>query len=373
MRIASYNIENLYFRDESLFGTGHSKNFMDWLDEFEAILRKGLRLDEDYRRLRELSFLMGLSKENPQKYLVLRNHCGQLHGKIVASPRSLEKALKTSLAWTKMTSQMIPRDAVVNKAQVISEINPDVLLLQEIEDRSSLLSFRDKHLADFNYRECYYFEGNSNQGLGFGILLRKGYSLSVCRSYSNKEDKEGKPLFNTGLQVLWLRDPKNQLFRIIHTNLSPRDKGEKADQKRKSQLSFISQVWEEQLDMFHDLLICCGSLGRPSYCESLSGLISKTEVRNILQSGCFKADRDYGKAATYFSLGAYQKGINLREKDYFLYNNTPSAELMSCGLSRRGVWSGKEHTWYCFPSITSGPNQASSHPLMWADFLLKPD
>ncbi|MBZ9629769.1 hypothetical protein LB465_03175 [Salegentibacter sp. LM13S] len=373
MRIASYNIENLYFRDESLFGTGHNKNFMDWLDEFEAILRKGLRLDDDYRRLRELSFLMGLNKENPQKYLVLRNHSGQLHGKIVTSGRSLEKALKGSLAWTKMTSQMIPQDAVLSKARVISEINPDVLLLQEIEDRASLLSFRDKYLADFNYRECYYFEGNSTKGLGFGILLRKGFSLSVCRAYSNKEDVDGKPLFGTGMQVLWLRDPKGQLFRIINTNLSSGEKGEKADHKRKAQLRFISQVWEDQLDMFHDLLICCGSLGRPSYCESLSELISKTEIRNILKSGCFKADRDYGKAATYFSLGAYQKGINLRETEYFLFNNTPKAEIMSCGLSRRGIWSGRDRKWFCYPGITSGKNQASSHPLMWADFLLKPD
>ena len=94
MRIASYNIQNLFFRDEAFFGTGPSKNFMDWLEEFESLLRKGLRLNEDYRRLRELSFLIGLSKEHSQKYLVLRKHGGVLHGKIVASPRTLEKDLK---------------------------------------------------------------------------------------------------------------------------------------------------------------------------------------------------------------------------------------------------------------------------------------
>lgn len=372
MRIASYNIQNLFFRDEALFGTGHTKNFMDWLDEFESLLRKGLRLNEDYRRLRELSFLIGLSKEHPQKYLLLRKHGGALHGKIMVSPRTLEKDLKACHTWIRMTSQMIPRESVIHKARVISEINPDVLLLQEVEDRASLISFRDKYLADFNYRDCYHFEGNSKQGLGFGILLRKGYTLSVCRSYCNKEDSEGKPLFDTGLQILWLRDPKDQLFRILQTNLSGLEKGEKADQKRRDQLSFISKVWEEQLDMFHDLLICCGSLGRPSFCETLSELMSKKEIRNILKSGCLKADRDYGKASSYFSLGAYQKGINLRETQYLLYNNTPSAELLSCGLNRRGIWSGRTHNWYCYPDINSEVAQAGMHPLLWADFLLTP-
>lgn len=373
MRIASYNMENLYFRDESLLGKGQSKNFMKWLDEFEVILQKGLRFEMDYRRLSELSSLIGLSRENPQKYLLLRNHKGKLQGKILASPRILKSDLGQSYNWVRMTSQKIPGSAVLNKARMISEINPDVLLLQEVEDRSSLLSFRDRHLAASNFKDCYFFEGNSTKGLGFGVLLRKGFSLSVCRSYCNEQAKDGKPLFDTGMQLLWFRDPQNNLFRVMQTNLLPNEGKDKDQQKRKEQADFISQVWEEQLDMFHDLLICCGSLGRPSNCDSISGLISRPGLQNILATNCFKPDKGEVKAESHIRLGTCKKDIREQQNDYLLFNPGPTAELLACGLNRRGIWPGEKPRWHYYPDLTNQTNQASSHPLLWADFLLNPD
>ena len=65
-----------------------------------------------------------------------------------------------------------PREELERLANVIREINADVLALQEVESRGYLRRFRDVFLADMGYRNLVHFEGNDTRGIDVCLLTR---------------------------------------------------------------------------------------------------------------------------------------------------------------------------------------------------------
>src|SRR5690606_37917426 len=94
----------------------------------------------------------------------------------------------------------IPIDpvAIQNKARVIAEVNPDILLLQEVEDRSSLSQFNNEYLPFFNaipYRELLVLQGNDEKGQEIGLMTKNGYHINMVKTFSNEYDQNDNLLF----------------------------------------------------------------------------------------------------------------------------------------------------------------------------------
>ena len=78
MKLATFNIQNLFHRDRSLKEKPFRKCTNDWEMEIDQLLEKLQKTNEDNERLRELSSLVGIDNSNQLPYAVLRRKAGFL-------------------------------------------------------------------------------------------------------------------------------------------------------------------------------------------------------------------------------------------------------------------------------------------------------
>ena len=79
----------------------------------------------------------------------------------------------------------------------------------------------------------------------------------------------------------------------------------------------------------------------------------------------FEVDCDAGNDATYHRLGAYRKGVNIKQKDYMLVSPSLFETMEDSGLNRKAVWPENRPQWSIYKSVTNKNIAASEHPLVW--------
>ena len=216
MKIATFNIQNLFHRHPDLVSKSRTKNATDWISELDCLLRKPNKSINDSERINNLSFLLGFEKTEDNPYAILKRRAGELCFK----GRVLENTTKASFltdwqGWTKLGNRPIHEKAIFSKAYMIAETNPDMLILQEVEDRASLMEFNSEFLPLLKitpYQEVMVFETNDNRDLGMGILLKNGYHLNGFKNHLHDLDKEGYFLFDIDCQEYEISTPQRRFY-----------------------------------------------------------------------------------------------------------------------------------------------------------------
>jgi len=116
-------------------------------------------------------------------------------------------------------------------------------------------------------------------------------------------------------------------------------------------------------------IIVCGTFNDVSYSDCLSPLIQETDLKDVSKHEKFNVDTDKGKDASYFRLGAFRLGVNLKQKDYLMLSPSLFEKIKNTSMNRKGTWPDKKPNWHLYPSITSKNHSASEHPLVWADLI----
>tara|TARA_R110001592_G_scaffold366_8_gene2094 strand:+ start:578 stop:934 length:357 start_codon:yes stop_codon:yes gene_type:complete len=116
MKIATFNIQNLFHRDKSLIDKPVGKCLTDWIQELDLIMRKPGKTYLEQERIKELSFLLGFEKTTPLPYAVLRRKAGLLHLKgIYHSTETRAGHLTNWNGWIELQTKPIPPSATDNK------------------------------------------------------------------------------------------------------------------------------------------------------------------------------------------------------------------------------------------------------------------
>jgi len=372
MKIATYNIQNIFHRDVNLVKRFIDENKELWTEEFENLLIKGIRCDRDYSRMRILSNFLGFEKTQDEPLLTMKHKMGHLHIKKTTDSTQYKATYLTNWnGWIKLNSKPINDTAIKHKAKVINEVDPDILILQEVEDRASLIEFNKYFLLDQNkvkYRHIIYLETNDVFGRGIGILTKEGYRISSIKTHVNDLDSNGTPLFDMDLQEYEIKTFSGESVNILSAYLTDDLSGvEESNMKRKVQSQKIAEVYRN-LQTSKNLAALMGTLNAPSYSDSISPLIKETDLKDITKHKSFEVDLDKGRGSNYFRMGAYKMGVNIRQKDYFMLCTKLFKAVKKSGLCRKGVWFKKQPQWDMLKTIKNENHAASEHPLVWAGF-----
>ncbi|SDD91090.1 Endonuclease/Exonuclease/phosphatase family protein [Pricia antarctica] len=369
MKIATFNIQNLFHRDRSLIAKPYGKCVTDWVNELDELMLGNNRVSNNTERIQELAFLLGFDKTFDVPYAVMRKRAGFLFLKGMDYSKELKSGELTDWnGWIAL--QTIPLDpmAVNNKAKVVAEVNPDIILLQEIEDRASLEEFNAQLLPESDgepFQEVVVFQGSDKRGQEMGILLKNGYRVKSVRTrcFDLGDNPNPKKEFfqyeidTPSLQTIWLL--------AAHLQEETKDK-ELSDALRKKEAQQIADVYNELWEKGERNIIVTGTLNAVSYCDSLSPLFRDTKMKDVTRHRSFKADNDEGRDAAYFRLGAYRLGVNIRQKDYLLLSPNLFSKVANSGLNRKAVWPDKKPMWSIYSSIHDKKQAASEHPAIWA-------
>ena len=155
---------------------------------------------------------------------------------------------------------------------------------------------------------------------------------------------------------------------IVNAHFEEASKGDYGHGLRKRQAEFVADLYRSHIKSGNELVLICGTLNDPAYADALSPLLRDTQLKDISKHDQFEVDLDSGRDATYFRMGAYRKGVNIKQADYMLCSPVLFAQLKSGGLQRKGIWSGKKVRWATYPQLRSREQQASTHPLLWGQF-----
>lgn len=373
MKIATFNIQNLFHRDRNFMEKPFSKCFNDWLTEIDQLMGKLKKTSRDNERLRELSFLLGIDNSFQLPYAVLRRKAGFLFLKGMNYSKELKAGELTDWnGWIALQNYPLDPISVENKARVIADVNPDILILQEIEDRASLSEFNKEFLPRFNcepFQHTFVVQGNDKQGQEIGILTRSGFEIRSVRSHSYDLNFLGESVFNKDLVEYEVRTAKENSIWILATHLQEQTEDKEiSDDSRQLQATRIAEVYNQLYSEGKKHIAVVGTLNAVSYCYSLAPLLQKTNLKDVTKHPSFKVNSDKGKDAGYHSLGAYRMGVNIKQKDYLLLSPELFAKIKSSGLNRKGIWPKKRPIWSVYSSMNQKNHAASQHPAVWGDF-----
>lgn len=370
MKLAFFNIQNIFCRHLHLVKQYKSENQARWTAEFETLLVQPERSQKDYDRMCLLSHFLGFDENRQTPYFTIKNTMGQLRLR-KGWGREMPKAshLTHWEGWAKVDSLPIDEVAIGNKAKVITEVDPDILVLLEVEDRASMVEFNRHFLSPKEgspYKEIVFLETNDPYGRGMGILAKKGFHLESIRTHANKLDGMGNPIFDVDLQEYRFKTKSGLDVDILCTHFTnTNDNLEMCKERQKRQSEYISHLLVKKRTEAYTHSILLGTLNAPSYTSSIAPLIKDTNLRDITKHPHFMCDRDKGKDADYFRLGAYKMGVNIRQRDYLMLSKNLFEAVEGCGLVRKGMWYKKQPQWNTLGSIKNESQAASDHPLLW--------
>ena len=369
MKIVTFNVQNLFHRDRSLLEKPYGKCVADWVNELDDLMRGNHRLGSNAERIQELTFLLGFDKTFDVPFAVMRKRAGFLFLKGMNYSKELKAGELTDWnGWIALQTVPLDPAAIKNKARVIAELNTDVLLLQEIEDRVSLEEFNTQLLPEFDctpFQEVVVIQGSDKRGQEMGIMLKNGYRIKsvschpfdIVNGPNPKEEFFKYEIKTPSRQTLWLL--------AAHLQEDTKDK-EISDILRKEQVQSIVDVYCELRENGENNIMVAGTLNAVSYCDSLSPLPRDTKIKDVTKHRSFNVDFDKGRDTTYFRMGAYRLGVNIKQKDYLMLSPSLFSKVTDSGLNRKAVWPDKKPTWSVYSSVHSKKQAASDHPAIWA-------
>ena len=146
MKLASYNVENLFQRAKALnLATWEEgRDILQWQAELNRVLGKAKYTSADKKKIVDLMKKLKIDKKDDGPFVILRQNRGHL----VKRPRNrpieiVANGRKDWIGWVDLKYEEVNETASRNTALVIRDIDADVLGVVEAENRPSLVRFSD--------------------------------------------------------------------------------------------------------------------------------------------------------------------------------------------------------------------------------------
>lgn len=188
MRLASFNVENMFRRARAL-------NLETWKDGKDVLAQYAklntLLQGPIYTPAIKKSILaalekLGLKKSNESTFVLLREN----HGHLLKRPKSgpvqvIADKRADWIGWLELKTEAVNDKAVQMTAKVIKELDADVLAVIEAEDRIALGHFNDQLLKPIKatYGGIMLIDGNDERGIDVGLFTKSGSSIESIVSH----------------------------------------------------------------------------------------------------------------------------------------------------------------------------------------------
>ncbi|MGB2525754.1 hypothetical protein [Flagellimonas sp. SN16] len=368
MKIATLNIQNLFHRDLSFLKQNASKNLQDWMEEFQHLLRNPKKEEHELNRMRELAFLMGFSPQTTEPFLTLRRKGGHLYVKPLGSERQSKATERVGWnGWVELRSYPLDEGRRQPKVECIAQAAPDILVLQEVEDRPSLSDFNREYLGPKlggAFDQWLFAEGNDPRGLGHAILARNGYRITGFQTHAHERDATDGDLFGMDCPEFTIVTPNGTEITIISARFQGDGLSTDFHAKRKEQAQRVHWYCNRLKAEGKDKIVVCGYLGEVAYGDALRPLLGGKWMRDIPQHLDF--DAAMGKGPKDLVGGEPYKGWSAKH-DYLLSSPALYGAMQRCGVQVPLPQKGQKGITSLF-SNPKGYSDNMAHPMLWAEF-----
>ncbi len=388
IRIASYNVENLFSRPRAM-------NQPEVIAA--AVLRAHARVNELFEQevytpavkaeilvlLKELKLLRDDGDvTRTSTFAILRRIRGRLLRRPQNDPDGSQVTVIASgrgawTGWVDLIKDRIEEKAIANTARVIREVAADIVGVVEAEDRLTLGRFTDSLLrdplaSDPLYPHVMVIDGNDPRGIDVGILSTAEYPLGLMRSHID-DGPFGDRVFSRDCPEYWFTFPPGsalageQLVVLVNHFKSKFGGNNPASiARRRRQSSQVADIYDGLRVAGVDHVVVLGDFNDTPASEALRPLLADTDLIDIASVQPFDdGDPDEDRP------GTFGNGTKSSKIDYLLLSPSLFARATSAGIFRKGVWGGVNGTLFPhFDTIEADHEAASDHAALYVDINL---
>ncbi|MFE6741959.1 endonuclease/exonuclease/phosphatase family protein [Streptomyces tubercidicus] len=358
IRIATFNCENL-FRRPAVFVTGNDPIRDSVLGDFRKlveILDHDTYTANDKTKIIELlkKHSVDVSQEISTQTILVNEPRGQAR-LLKGEGRNIEVRAEVTgrsawVGWVELVKADLSWDAVKNTARVIAEVNADILLTVEVEDRLTLHRFNKQVLAGQFDVEPYPFnmliDGNDIRGIDVGIFSR--HPITSIRSHIF--DKKGSlEIFSRDCPEFEI-DIDGEPLWLLGNHFKSKLGGGGAD-KRKLQGERVAQLYRAALKRSAHVVVA-GDLNDTPGSPPLA-FLEATSLKDAMTHDSYEGPP-----------GTHGKCTNAGDKiDYLMFSPQLFAKVDTVEVERRGIFEFGTP----FDTVTGPGDQASDHGAIVAE------
>ena len=370
MRIATFNVENMFDRAKALNGAtwAEGKPALEAHKALNALFENIIYSSADKTRMLALLKANGLLKSDEGPMMRLR----KIRGQLIKRPRTGEPEIVASgraswIGWVELKTEPVNEAATQNTARVIASLNADILGVMEAEDRTTLRLFNEQvvgetsmnHLLFSAYHHVMLVDGNDDRGIDVGLLTRRDYPILSIRSHVHDADGQGL-IFSRDCAEYQIGLPDGKRLWLLLNHFKSKGYGEQAanNAKRKRQAQRVREIYDAHIAEGDDWLVMMGDLNEVPGNDPLSPLLrGGSTLRDVSSHSRFD---NGGRPGTHGNCNASGKF------DYILLSPPLFDKIKAGGIERRGMWGGANGTlWPHFAEVSRAEEAASDHAALW--------
>jgi endonuclease/exonuclease/phosphatase family metal-dependent hydrolase len=370
MRLASYNVENLFARPKAMDPTTTDAPTRRMVLAAHARVSELFEL-EDYAPVRDeiLALLgqLGLLEADEGDYVVLRRPRGALLRRPQKGPvEVVAKGRSDWVGWVELKTVAVRERAMENTARVIRDVHADVMTVVEADNRPDLAMFTNALLpavGETPYAQVMVVEGNDGRGIDVGLLAAAEYPLVQIRTHVFDTDAEGL-VFSRDCCEYHLDTPAGTRLVVMSNHFKSKGYSSPGDpvgaKRRTRQAARVAQIYRGLLAEGIDHVAIAGDLNDDPTSEALAPLLGTAGLTDVSAH----PDFDWNHRRGTFGSG------NEKEKiDYLLASPALFDHVVGGGVLRHGVWRGSRtpDPWDIYPTMAGAVDQASDHAAIYAD------
>ncbi|ANV99811.1 endonuclease/exonuclease/phosphatase family protein [Bradyrhizobium icense] len=367
MRIAAYNIENLFDRPRAMnLNTWQDgKPILEKFAKLNALLGETTYSAAARTKMANLMIELGLERSDEAKFVILRRNKGGLLKRpngggiqIIANERA------DWVGSLELREEPIDENSMRNTARVLSELDADVVGVIEAESRPALRDFNKLILPAVEgtpFRHVMLIDGNDTRGIDVGLLCREGYPIASMRSHVDDQMPNGENLFSRDCPEYVVETPKGNRLVILVNHFKSKGFGTPAqsDARRKVQAQRVAEIYKGLIDADEQYVAVVGDLNDTPDSDPLKPLLANSTLRDAFSHSAFD---DGGYPGTYGSCSEANK------IDYLLLSPALMAKVTKGGVIRKGMWPGvRPKKWDVYPELQDKRDAASDHAAVWVD------
>lgn len=364
IKIASFNVENMFDRAKVL-----NRNNPE---PAGPILQAYSRLSELFElaeytpgvkaEMATLIAKLGLDRSDTGTGGVeLRKVRGKLLTRPTAGPvQVLADGRDDWVGWLEMKTEPVDEFATQHAAQVIRDVNADIVAVVEVENRVVLKRFEQTVLQQAggpHYAHLMVIDGNDDRGIDVGILSKPGFVLGNMRSHVDLGGAD--PVFGRDCPEYEIRTAAGTVITVLVNHFKSKGYGKPAvnNAKRARQATAVADIYRRLSAEKKRNVVVVGDLNDTPDSAPLRALLVQTDLIDISAHPGFD---DGGFPGTYGT------GSKSGKIDYILLSPALNRKVLAGGIFRAGVWTASDR-WKMYPTLTGPVRAASDHAAIWAE------
>jgi len=368
MRLASFNVENLFRRAKvlNMEGWNAGKPILEKFTELNELFEEAVYTAEMKAKILAGLKELGLEKVNESPYVVLRVNRGDfLKRTRFSGPQITANGRADWIGWLELKTELVNETATRNTAQVVRDLDPDVLGLCECEGRAALLQFSSQLLPAVggeSFDGAMLIDGNDERGIDVGLMTRRGYQLNWMKSHvDDKAQGARQHIFSRDCPEFGIYTPSGETVWVLVNHFKSKGYGTQdgSNAKRRTQATRVAQIVARLTAEGAKNIAVIGDLNDSPDSETLAPLLQGSELKDISTHPAFQSDG---------LPGSYGRGTQKEKIDYILLSPALFSRVKQGGIWRKGVWGpNKKPGWEIYPEMTTPEEAASDHAALWAD------